>query len=361
MWNWLGITNDPKKPTEDETSGDGSQTTVKNTDDDVSKENETMSTEKKVAEAASNLTNYLYNFADKASKTATQLKESVDKKLENTIVGDFNKENEKFVQERDQRRVGDAVPPWVGFHEEEVMKSQIIALSSDERNFLRDPPSGVEFQCNLEQMMPVALTVLKEDADLEKMRFKLVPKRIKEERFWRNYFYRVSLIKQSTQLSSLTLNKDSNKSPRSGSSESLNKSIEKSSETSPRLSRDTPEKQDSYDNLEDVAGSPTTHEFVSDAFDDNAHLSEEEKTQMLGLNDKSEPEDEPNSTEGTGNDNEDWELDKELQQELESFELVNDGDDVIDDNGDEEWQKEIEELLDEDGGDVSKKEEDKKN
>ena len=47
----------------------------------------------------------------------------------------------------------------------------------DERNFLRDPPSGVDFQFNLEQMMPVALTVLKEDADLQKMRFKLVPKR----------------------------------------------------------------------------------------------------------------------------------------------------------------------------------------
>jgi len=27
--------------------------------------------------------------------------------------------------------------------------------------------------------------------------------RISEERFWRNYFYRVSLIKQSTQLTSL--------------------------------------------------------------------------------------------------------------------------------------------------------------
>lgn len=27
--------------------------------------------------------------------------------------------------------------------------------------------------------------------------------RIKEEAFWRNYFYRVSLIKQSTQLTSL--------------------------------------------------------------------------------------------------------------------------------------------------------------
>ena len=56
MWNWLGITNDPKKPTEDETSGEASQTTEENTDDDVSKKNETMSTEKKVAEAASNLT-----------------------------------------------------------------------------------------------------------------------------------------------------------------------------------------------------------------------------------------------------------------------------------------------------------------
>ena len=27
--------------------------------------------------------------------------------------------------------------------------------------------------------------------------------RVKEERFWRNYFYRVSLIKQSSQLSTL--------------------------------------------------------------------------------------------------------------------------------------------------------------
>ena len=40
---------------------------------------------------------------------------------------------------------------------------------------------------------------------------------------------------------------------------------------------------------------------------------------------------------------------------------MNDGDDVMDDNGDEEWQKEIEELLDEDEGDVSKKEDIKKN
>lgn len=48
----------------------------------------------------------------------------------------------------------------------------------------------------------------------------------------------------------------------------LSLAFDKSLESSPRLSRDSPEKQDSYDNLEDAAGSPTTHEFASDAFDD---------------------------------------------------------------------------------------------
>lgn len=42
-----------------------------------------------------------------------------------------------------------------------------------------------------------------EDAELEKMRFELVPKIITEENFWRNYFYRVSLICQAGDLGTL--------------------------------------------------------------------------------------------------------------------------------------------------------------
>lgn len=42
-----------------------------------------------------------------------------------------------------------------------------------------------------------------EDAALEKMRFELVPKIITEENFWRNYFYRVSLICQASDLGTL--------------------------------------------------------------------------------------------------------------------------------------------------------------
>lgn len=47
-----------------------------------------------------------------------------------------------------------------------------------------------------------------EDAALEKMRFELVPKIITEENFWRNYFYRVSLICQAGDLGTLGQSED---------------------------------------------------------------------------------------------------------------------------------------------------------
>ncbi|VDI03115.1 Hypothetical predicted protein [Mytilus galloprovincialis] len=73
----------------------------------------------------------------------------------------------------------------------------------DKRNFVRNPPAGVQFQFEFEASYPVAMATLQEDSNLQKMRFDLVPKQVKEDIFWRNYFYRVSLIKQSTQLTSL--------------------------------------------------------------------------------------------------------------------------------------------------------------
>lgn len=57
-----------------------------------------------------------------------------------------------------------------------MYKSPYFALQ-DERNFLRDPPSGVQFHYEYDSMFPVALAVLEEDADLRKMRFNLVPKK----------------------------------------------------------------------------------------------------------------------------------------------------------------------------------------
>lgn len=52
-----------------------------------------------------------------------------------------------------------------------------IFTFEDERNFLRDPPSGVPFHFESDSMYPVALATLQEDKNLSKMRFQLVPKK----------------------------------------------------------------------------------------------------------------------------------------------------------------------------------------
>lgn len=83
-------------------------------------------------ELTSNFGNMLFSFGKNASsnvmKTATHLKDVIEKK---TIIGDFAKENEKFVSEKkvQQRREDSALPPWVGYHEEEMLKEQILELS----------------------------------------------------------------------------------------------------------------------------------------------------------------------------------------------------------------------------------------
>lgn len=169
-------------------------------------------------ELGSNLGNMLFSFGKNASTNvfaastnvlakATQLKEAIK---ETSLISDFAKENEKFVSEKKaaQRREEAAVPPWVGYNEEEKLKQEILELSTDSRNFVRSPPPGVDFPFDFNAAYPIALATLDEDANLKDMRFKLVPGKINEENFWRNYFYRVTLIRQSNQLNAL--NNESN-------------------------------------------------------------------------------------------------------------------------------------------------------
>ncbi|XP_066973842.1 synapse-associated protein of 47 kDa isoform X19 [Macrobrachium rosenbergii] len=132
-------------------------------------------------------------------EAGSKIKESVEK---NTLLSEFNKEQEAFIKAKGGK-AGEALPPWVGYPDEDSLKEEILALSTDRRNFVRSPPTGVSFEFDLEAFLPVAQATLAADPNLEKMRFELVPKTINEEAFWRNYFYRVGLIRQSTELSSL--------------------------------------------------------------------------------------------------------------------------------------------------------------
>ena len=70
----------------------------------------------------------LTDLSSTVMKSAQQLKHAVEEK---SLLGNFTKEHEKFLVEKrtQQRREEAAVPPWIGYVEEEEMKNQILALS----------------------------------------------------------------------------------------------------------------------------------------------------------------------------------------------------------------------------------------
>ncbi|KAF4797901.1 Synapse-associated protein 1 [Turdus rufiventris] len=251
---------------------------------------------------------YLFNFASAATKkisesvaeTAQTIKKSVeegkiDSIIDKTIIGDFQKEQKKFVQEQQTKKSEAAVPPWVDSNEEETIQQQILALSADKRNFLRDPPAGVQFHFDFDQMYPVALVMLQEDELLNRMRFDLVPKQ------------NICGLDSIKQLLAETSKKISS---------SLTLSLTQDEE--------------------EISTSPGVSEFVSDAFD-TCNLNQEDlrkEMEQLVLDKKKE------ETSVVEEETADWE--KELQQELQEYEVVTESE-----KRDENWDKEIEEMLQE--------------
>eukprot|EP01114_Cavostelium_apophysatum_P009372 TRINITY_DN2248_c0_g2_i2.p1 TRINITY_DN2248_c0_g2~~TRINITY_DN2248_c0_g2_i2.p1 ORF type:complete len:207 (+),score=63.10 TRINITY_DN2248_c0_g2_i2:366-986(+) len=77
-------------------------------------------------------------------------------------------------------------------------------LTKAKRNFLNAPPDDANFIFDYDKSLPVALSALSADPNLSNARFYLVPKYVKEPRFWRNYFYRVHIIKEAYGLNNTT-------------------------------------------------------------------------------------------------------------------------------------------------------------
>lgn len=287
---------------------------------------------------------FIYSFASTATKkisdsvveTANTIKKSVEdgKIIDKTFLGDFQKEQEKFVQEKKAKRSEAAVPPWVGYNEEETIQQQILALSADKRNFLRDPPAGVQFHFDMDQMYPLAAVMLEEDQLLNRMRFDLVPKHVKEDVFWRNYFYRVSLIKQSAQLTALAAQQQQQQEVEerraSVSPEDVILTDNVRPKTPPVSISDLKKPQLEE---EEISTSPGVSEFVSDAFDSAAINQEDLRKEMEQL-----VLDKKDDTPSPDDDSADWE--KELQQELQEYEVVTESD-----NKDDAWDQEIEQML----------------
>ncbi|CAD5209361.1 unnamed protein product [Bursaphelenchus xylophilus] len=126
-----------------------------------------------------------------AQKKAADLTNLVKENLDNTILGDLNKAQKSFEQQVSAKQ--DTGSPFAGILEDENVKRQILCLSEDESIFLQDSPV-VDEDLTIEKMEAIAKFFIEYDPRILDIRFELVPKKITEERFWRNYLYRVQLI-----------------------------------------------------------------------------------------------------------------------------------------------------------------------
>ncbi|XP_041790184.1 synapse-associated protein 1-like [Chelmon rostratus] len=353
---WLGLENPTytKTPEDKENLSEEQEEKVVEAQNEVNKQQpadndgEEPEANQESSEQGKGLGDYIFSFASSATKkisesvveTAQTLKKTVEEGkidgiIDKTFLGDFQKEQEKFVQEKKAKKSEAAVPPWVGYNEEETIQQQILALSADKRNFLRDPPAGVQFHFDMEQMYPLAAVMLEEDQLLNRMRFDLVPKHVKEEVFWRNYFYRVSLIKQSAQLTALAAQQQQQMD---GEDRGANASPEDVVLTdnvrpkTPPVSINSIQKPHQEEE-EEMSASPGVSEFVSDAFDSTAINQEDLRKEMEQL-----VLDKKDSVPSPDDESADWE--KELQQELQEYEVVTESD-----NKDDQWDQEIEKML----------------
>jgi len=243
----------------------------------------------------------------KVGKVATDYTKVVqDSVYKAPLMAEFNKEQEDFIKNKGETEIPTA--PWSGYHNEEELKDKIIALSEDKRNFLRAPPTGVNFDFEYSAVASHAVVLLQADARLSKMRYELVPKKVKEDEFWRNYFYRLGLIKQSFELSNSM-----------------------SAETTTKKEKPCPLPKAVDD---DTSDNPTAtdgdDEFVSELHQASSKdvADADEALKKLGL---------------AKNDAE-WEA--ELEGELNEYEMVGEDGAAPDGEDNPEWENQIQEMLD---------------
>jgi len=143
------------------------------------------------------------------------------------VFGDLKKLDIKRRQKESlERQLFEAQPPWTVRDKEdkdasleEDLKRRILKLTKDQTNFIAKAPDASVFAFDMKAATPYATKAIEQDVELRKLRFKLVPQKVQEAEFWRNYFYRVSLIREQLSVEPLRLStearavSDDNKAP----------------------------------------------------------------------------------------------------------------------------------------------------
>uniref|UniRef100_A0A9J2P4B1 BSD domain-containing protein n=1 Tax=Ascaris lumbricoides TaxID=6252 RepID=A0A9J2P4B1_ASCLU len=224
-----------------------------------------------------------------------------------TILGTFDDEQSKFCAQLKKEENSCTSLPWDSLRDQSVARKQMLGLSLDSRNFTRDPPSETNF--SFENTQAVAMAMLDEDPNLRKIRYQLVPKHLTEERFWRNYFYRISLIRQSI-LGEMNLPRGQPSCSNEAGAQSADTDAKNIESVAEKLVEDTSKEEE--------------HDEGSKESDIEKNLEEVRGTFL---------------TNKQKNEEEDWE--EELLHDLTDYELISEQTKKSDD----QWEAEITELL----------------
>ncbi|EAR83675.2 BSD domain protein (macronuclear) [Tetrahymena thermophila SB210] len=138
------------------------------------------------------------NVAEKSKNLISNLSKDIQEVIQQQNQLIENQESESFKEKN-------ALLPWEGLkaiksnqngNMIDSIKEEILDLSLQEDYFLIDDENYMyPFEFNIEDYKYQAIKILSVDPNLEFMRSKLVPKKIKDEKFWKNYFYNVEIIK----------------------------------------------------------------------------------------------------------------------------------------------------------------------
>jgi len=113
----------------------------------------------------------------------------------------FDEQERNLERKKKKKLKTQAFAPWENLPTEDKQlvadaTIRILEIGKHKKNILDIPPSLVDsFPFSLQENLEVAKIVLEKDPLLAKLCFSIVPSRISEFNFWRNYFCRVSMIK----------------------------------------------------------------------------------------------------------------------------------------------------------------------
>lgn len=161
------------------------------------------STKNSVTEATASLSETVQNLD--AQKVSDLVKDIYVETTKEFLLGSTGSELEVRSASRLERAVKLKLVPWKVYDESksdvaEELQTRVLNLSEVEDTFLVSAPDDTVFEFNFHNLLPFAHAALAEDKNLSQQRYVLVPKRVEEDAFWRNYFYRVQLVRNQLEL-----------------------------------------------------------------------------------------------------------------------------------------------------------------